>query len=58
MIFYVSSSDFRQKIVSRTSKISLKTILDTFFVYPDNNLDIQKTLELTFLIKNFIQEIK
>jgi predicted glycosyltransferase involved in capsule biosynthesis len=58
MIFYVSSSDFRQKIVSRTSKISLKTILDTFFVYPDYYLDIQKTLELTFLIKNFIQEIQ
>ena len=32
MIIFVSSSDFRQKIVSRIRKISLKTVLDTFFV--------------------------
>ena len=29
---FVSSSDFRKKIVSRTRKFSLKTVLDKFFV--------------------------
>ena len=32
MKIFVSSSDFRQKIISRTRKLVLKTVLDTFFV--------------------------
>ena len=32
MLFFISSSDFRKKIVSRIKKIVLKTVLDTFFV--------------------------